>query len=67
MKKSNLWVVLISLVMIAAGCSRVGNRSDDQVASDVQNKINGDASVPDKPLTIKANNGTVTLSGNVSS
>lgn len=67
MKKSNLLVVLISLVMIAAGCSRVGNRSDAQVASDVQNKINGDSSVPDKQLTINANNGTVTLSGNVSS
>jgi len=67
MKKSNLWVVLISLVMIAVGCSRVGNRSDAQVASDVQNKINGDAGVPDKQLSINANNGTVTLSGNVSS
>lgn len=67
MKKSNLLVVVISLVMIAVGCSRVGSRSDAQVASDVQNKINGDSSVPDKQLTINANNGTVTLSGNVSS
>jgi len=66
MKKSNLWVVLISLVMIAAGCSRVGNRSDDQVASDVKNKINGDANVPDKGMNINAYNGTVTPSGNVS-
>src|ERR1051326_8098436 len=67
MKKSNLLVVVISLVMIAVGCSRVGSRSDAQVASDVQNKINGDSSVPDKQLTINANNGTVTLSGTVSS
>jgi BON domain-containing protein len=67
MKKSNLLVVLISLVMIAVGCSRVGKHSDDQVASDVKNKINGDANVPDKGLNINANNGTVTLSGNVSS
>jgi BON domain len=67
MKKSNLLVALIAVVMLAAGCSRVGSRSDAQVASDVQNKINGDASVPDKQVTINANNGTVTLTGTVAS
>ncbi|HET9837637.1 MAG TPA: BON domain-containing protein [Candidatus Angelobacter sp.] len=67
MKKSNLLVALVALVILAAGCSRVGSRSDAQVASDVQNKINGDASVPDKQVTINANNGTVTLTGTVAS
>jgi len=67
MKKSNLLVALVSLMMLAAGCSRVGSRSDAQVASDVQNKINGDASVPDKQLSINADNGTVTLTGTVAS
>jgi hypothetical protein len=67
MKKRNLWVVLFSLALIAAGCSRLGSRSDAQVASDVQNKINGDNNVPDKQLSINANNGTVTLTGTVSS
>lgn len=67
MKKSNLLVVLVSLAVLAVGCSRLGSRSDAQVASDVQNKINGDNNVPDKQLTINANNGTVTLTGNVSS
>jgi hypothetical protein len=45
----------------------VGSRPDAQVASDVQNKINGDSSIPDKQLNINANNGTVTLTGTVAS
>jgi hypothetical protein len=65
--KRNLWVVLVSLALFAVGCSRMGSRTDAQVASDVQSKISSDASVPDKQLTINANNGVVTLSGNVSS
>jgi hypothetical protein len=64
--KRNLWVVLVSLALLAVGCSRVGSHSDAQVASDVQSKINGDNNVPDKQLTINANAGTVTLSGSVS-
>src|SRR3977135_2189745 len=63
--KRNLSVVLIAMALLAAGCSRV--RPDAQVASDVQNKINGDGSVPDKQLNINANNGTVTLTGTVAS
>src|SRR4249920_3737571 len=65
--KRNLWVVLVSLALLAVGCSRLGSRTDAQVASDVQNKINGDSNIPDKQLNINANNGTVTLTGNVSS
>ncbi len=63
----NLLVVLISLALFAVGCSRMGGRTDSQVASDVQSKISADANVPDKQLTINANDGVVTLSGNVSS
>jgi hypothetical protein len=65
--KRNLGVVLVSLALLAAGCSRLGSRTDAQVASDVQNKINGDSNIPDKQLNINANNGTLTLTGNVSS
>ena len=65
--KRNLSVVLIAMAMLAAGCSRVGSRTDAQVASDVQNKINGDGSIPDKQLNINANNGVVTLTGTVAS
>jgi BON domain len=63
--KRNLSVVLIAMALLAAGCSHV--RPDAQVASDVQNKINGDGSIPDKQFNINANNGTVTLTGTVAS
>lgn len=61
--------VVISLALLATGCSRLGTggRSDQQVATDVQNKLNADNSFPDKGLTVNASNGVVTLSGNVSS
>lgn len=65
-----LGLTLASLVLIAAGCSRVGTpsgRTDTQIASDVQNKINTDNNLPDKQITINANNGVITLSGDVSS
>jgi hypothetical protein len=65
--KRNLSVVLIAMALFAAGCSRVGSRTDAQVASDVQNKINGDSTIPDKQLNINANNGVVTLTGTVTS
>jgi cobalamin biosynthesis Mg chelatase CobN len=63
--KRNLSVGLIAVALLAASCSRVGSRTDAQVASDVQNKINGDSSIPDKQLNINANNGVVTLTGSV--
>jgi hypothetical protein len=65
--KRNLSVVLIAIALLAASCSRVGSRTDAQVASDVQNKINGDSIIPDKQLNINANNGVVTLTGTVAS
>lgn len=63
--KRNLSVGLIAVALLAASCSRVGSHTDAQVASDVQNKINGDSSIPDKQLNINANNGVVTLTGTV--
>src|SRR5262249_31250476 len=63
------WVGIVSLALIAAGRARLGmgGRTDQQIAADVQNKINADASFPDKQLTETADNGVVTLSGTVSS
>jgi hypothetical protein len=61
-----LWVALVSLTLVALGCNRMGSRSDSQIASDVQNKIFSDGSVPDKQITINSNKGVVTLSGTVS-
>ena len=63
-----LGLTLAFLVLVAAGCNRVGSgRTDAQIASDVQNKINTDNNLPDKQVTINANNGVVTLTGTVSS
>src|SRR5215831_7509289 len=62
-----LWLTVLSLALVALGCNKIGSRSDSQIASDVQNKIFGDSNVPDKQITINANKGVVTLSGNVSS
>ena len=64
-----LGVVLASLAFVAMGCNRsgMGARSDSQIATDVQNKINADNSVPEKQITINSNNGVVTLSGSVAS
>jgi hypothetical protein len=65
--KRNLCVVLVSLGLFAVGCSRASSPTDAQIASEVKDKITADNNVPDKQLTINANGGTVTLSGNVSS
>src|SRR6185437_9199739 len=63
-----LGLTLVSLVLIVAGCNHTpAGRTDAQVASDVQNKINTDNNLPDKQVTINSNNGVVTLTGNVSS
>src|SRR5215472_10112585 len=61
------WIALLSLALVALGCNKMGSRSDSQIASDVQNKIFGDSTVPDKQITINSNKGVVTLSGSVSS
>ena len=65
--KRSFSVGLIAVALLAASCSRVGTHTDAQVASDVQNKINGDSNIPDKQLNINANNGVVTLTGTVAS
>jgi predicted small lipoprotein YifL len=69
MKRYLLGTVLASLMFVVAGCnhSGPGTRPDAQIATDVQNKINSDSGVPEKQVTINANNGVVTLSGTVSS
>src|SRR5215467_7399622 len=62
-----LGLALLSLALAVMGCNKMGSRSDSQIASDVQNKIFADSSVPDKQITINSNKGVVTLSGTVSS
>jgi len=53
----------IVLLAVLTGCGR----SDTQIASDVQGKINGDANVTNKQVGVTADHGVVTLSGNADS
>src|SRR5437588_6897777 len=55
--------ILLSAVLLS-GCS---SRSDSQVASDVQSKINSDGNVQSKQIGINSNKGVVTLTGSVNS
>jgi hypothetical protein len=50
-----------------AGCSRKAERTDAQVASDVQNKIYGDPGIQSRQISVQAANGVVTLSGDINS
>lgn len=70
-KRSHFLAIAVAvLISLAIGCSSnkpsVGsNRSDGQIASDVQNKINTDGTIQNKAISVTSNNGTVTLSGTV--
>jgi len=66
-KRWSYFAVAALLVALSStvACNRA--RSDAQIAGDVQQKINSDANVPTKQITVSSNNGVVTLAGNVSS
>jgi hypothetical protein len=63
--KNSFWAVCIALALVVAGCNKTATRADADVAKDVQAKINTDSAVTTKAITVNANNGTVTLSGEV--
>jgi hypothetical protein len=69
-KNSILWTLFLALALVV-GCSKTpsasSGRTDSQVATDVQSKINGDNNLPNKQITVNANNGVVSLSGTVGS
>ncbi|HLQ51166.1 MAG TPA: BON domain-containing protein [Terriglobales bacterium] len=61
---------VIVLMALLGGCDRfasLGTRSDVQVASDVQSKINADANIPNKQISVTSDHGVVTLSGSANS
>jgi outer membrane lipoprotein SlyB len=60
-------VTLALSLAILAGCSRKVERTDAQVAADVQNKIYSDAGIQSRQISVQAADGVVTLSGDVSS
>src|SRR5437016_12489297 len=61
-------LLTVALMILIAGCNKDQTpRSDSQVASDITNKINSDANLPNKQIAVGSNNGVVTLSGTVAS
>lgn len=63
-----LTILLLVTMLLVAGCNRGADmRTDQQIAADVQSKIMADANLPNKLITVNANNGTVTLTGSVGS
>jgi hypothetical protein len=66
--KKVFWALTIVCLLLVSGCNRTStsaNRSDTEVASDVQSKINADSAIASKGITVNSTNGAVTLSGNV--
>ena len=69
--KISLQVFFVMVLALAlsgvTGCSRSSERSDAQVAGDVQSKISSDATLAGRQISINANKGVITLSGSVNS
>ena len=59
--------VLLLAMLAVTGCTKFGARSDAQVTSDVQSKINSDSNIQTKQISVTADKGVVTLSGTVAS
>src|SRR5690349_983772 len=60
-----LSALLVLTLGIAVGCTR--SRSDGEIATEIQGKIYADQAVQTKQITVQADNGVVTLAGNVNS
>jgi hypothetical protein len=57
-------LLVLSLAFLA-GCSRKENRTDAQIATNVQTKIYSDPGIQSRQIGVQAANGVVTLSGDV--
>jgi len=66
-QRANAIFVLVLSLAFLAGCSHKVERSDAQIASDVQNKIYSDAGIQSREISVQAASGVVTLSGGVNS
>jgi hypothetical protein len=64
----NSMVILITAAaFFSAACNKSQTRTNAQVASDIQSKLNADQSVRNKQIAVLAASGVVTLSGTVAS
>jgi hypothetical protein len=65
-RKTGLWLLTLALLIgLAAGCSK--SKSDAQLASEIQQKIQSDFAVSNKQVGVNVANGVATLTGAVSS
>lgn len=69
MRAKAILCALVGVMLIAVGCSKLTSRgkSDTDTVQAVMMKIYTDPNVPTKQIGIQANDGVVTLSGNVGS
>ena len=67
LKKFRHSLVLLAAAILLTGAACNKARSDAQVASEVQNKINADQAIQNKQIAVLAAKGVVTLSGQVGS
>jgi hypothetical protein len=68
MNATNLYRSIFAILLgvgLLLGCSR--SRSDAQIASEIQSKVNSDANISTKDIGVETSNGVVTLSGAVGS
>jgi hypothetical protein len=68
MNLRNMYCSMLAILLgvgLLLGCSR--SRTDAQIASDIQSKINSDSNIPTKEIMVGAIDGVVTLSGAVTS
>jgi outer membrane biosynthesis protein TonB len=56
-------MVLLGVLVASVGCAKTP--TDTQIATDIQNKLNGDSGLQGKQLMVQADKGSVTLSGQV--
>jgi len=67
-KSVSIGVLTVAMTFAIAGCNRTTTRTDAQVASEVQSKLSGDATISSgSDITVQAEQGMVTLNGKVAS
>jgi hypothetical protein len=62
-----IFVLLVAAAFLTIACNKAQTRTDAQVASEIQGKLNTDQAVHNKQVAVLAANGVVTLSGSVGS
>ncbi len=64
-----LWFGYVCLLLVSSfgltGCT--GARTDAQIAAEIQGKLQNDGRIISRDIEVQADNGIVTLAGNVSS